>query len=342
MTNELIFDALEYIDDDLLEDVGNLRTQKRTKPRHTWMRVLSAAACICIILGGVFVSGHYFSQFFGGSDGAAPEMAPEIDTGGYSGHPDSVESGVTVPKTEVSLKPNESADMIGFFIYGDRMYVEYARIDGNPALVGDYVGTSNGLIDEWTPEDGYVDYAGSISGDFYAVNGYDPSFMLCMTHDDGMVTVYVNDNGMTLYRGADLFEERLHLTGNFEAVEYQTRHDWYYSLGNVKELSVLSADADGFEDFYGTADQTGSGSALDVFLSELNNGNFMYTDHVPLADGQKNIYDLEIYHLFFRMNDGMTVHLRLYEGGYVRFDGLIPVCVKMDTAAFDALVAELK
>ena len=68
----------------------------------------------------------------------------------------------------------------------------------------------------------------------------------------------------------------------------------------------------------------------------------MYTDDMPLDEGQKNIYDREIYHLFFRMNNGMTIHLRLYDCGYVRFAGLIPVCVKMDTGTFNALVDLLK
>lgn len=103
---------------------------------------------------------------------------------------------------------------------------------------------------------------------------------------------------------------------------WNTRHGTIgkKGLGNVKTLSNDSSEI------------------IDDFIRELNKSNFMYTDDMPLDDGQKNIYDREIYHLFFRMNNGMTIHLRLYDGGYVRFAGLIPVCVKMDTDAFNALV----
>ena len=46
------------------------------------------------------------------------------------------------------------------------------------------------------PEDGYVDLAGSIGGDFYAVNGYDPEFMLCMKSDNGNLQLYICNNGL--------------------------------------------------------------------------------------------------------------------------------------------------
>lgn len=326
MNQDLFFDAMDYIDDDMIEAVDALRTKKKPAVNRTWIRWASAAACVCIVMGGIFAASR-FGLFDGirriGSDGADNEMAMEGAVG-LTDSGDTGKAGVTIPKTEIFIEPNSDADLLAFFIYDGRMYVQYEWIQDHPELVGEYVGTSTGLINEWTPKDGYVDFAGSVSGDFYTVNGFDPSFMLCMKYDDGSVSVYVNDNGMTLYRGSDLFEDRLHLAGNYTMVEYQTRHDWYYSLGNVKALSDESADA------------------VETFVTELNKGDFMYTEDVPLDNGQQNIYDREIYHLFFRMNNGMTVHLRLYDGGYVRYAGLIPVCVKMDEAAFDALVDLLK
>lgn len=75
-------------------------------------------------------------------------------------------------------------------------------------------------------KNGYVDFAGSVPGDFYTVNGYDPSTMLCTKAEDGTVLIYFNDNGFTLYRGSDLSNDRLHLDNNYASVEYQTRYDW--------------------------------------------------------------------------------------------------------------------
>ena len=324
MNKDLIFDAMEYIDDNMLEDVNALRSGSPEKHNRIWMRYISAAACVCIVLGGLlFASQFYNMKSYPESDGMDNEMMAE-GAGGLSGNSDTANPGVTIPKTEVSLKAGQTSDMLGFFIYESRMYVQYEWIQDHPELVGEYVGTCTGLIDEWTKKDGYVDFAGSVSGDFFTVNGYDPSDMLCMKGNDGSVMVYFNDNGFTLYRGSDLFNDRLHLDNNYSKVEYQTRHDWVKSLGNVKTLSDESA------------------GVIEAFVEELNKGSFMYTDDMPLDEGQKNIYDREIYHLFFHMNNVMTIHLRLYDGGYVRFAGLIPVCVKMDTGTFNALVDLLK
>ncbi len=54
MNKDLLFDAMEYIDEEMLEDVNVLRSRKAAKPNRTWMRYASIAACACIILSGVF------------------------------------------------------------------------------------------------------------------------------------------------------------------------------------------------------------------------------------------------------------------------------------------------
>ncbi len=55
MNTDLIFDAMDYIDDDMLEDVDALRAKKKEKTSRIWMRYASAAACLCIIIGVVYI-----------------------------------------------------------------------------------------------------------------------------------------------------------------------------------------------------------------------------------------------------------------------------------------------
>ena len=55
MNTDLIFDAMDYIDDDMLEDVDALRAKKKVKPTRIWMRYASVAACLCIIIGAVYL-----------------------------------------------------------------------------------------------------------------------------------------------------------------------------------------------------------------------------------------------------------------------------------------------
>ena len=45
--------------------------------------------------------------------------------------------------------------------------------------------------------------------------------------------------------------------------------------------------------------------------------------------------------LILKMKNGMTTHLTLYEGGYVRFGGVPSVCVRMDTDIFRELTGIL-
>ena len=236
------------------------------------------------------------------------------------------EEGVVIPKMEVNLDKDSGAmaDMLAFFIWQGRLYVEYERGLADVEFMGDYLGTATGSIDEWSKKDGYVDFAGSINGDFYAVEGYDTSFMLCMKRENGLVSTFINDNDITLYTGADLFEERLHLSGNYETVKYQTRDDWQRSTGVIAEI----AEADL--------------GIVERFVDAVNEAKFLLMKDVPLEEGEKSIYDREIYHMFFEMENGMTVHMRLYKGGYVRFQGLIPACVKVDADVFEEMIAVME
>ena len=85
MNKELIMDAMEYIDDELLEDVNMLRSGNPRKRSRIWMRYASAAACVCIILGGMLVwHGLYDSaenESAYSDNEAVPEMIPEQECG---------------------------------------------------------------------------------------------------------------------------------------------------------------------------------------------------------------------------------------------------------------------
>ena len=239
------------------------------------------------------------------------------------------EDGVTIPPMEVSLSSEIAADMIGFFLYQGRCYVQYEWIYEPSDIVGEYLGTATGLIDEWTSKAGYVEYAGSVRGDFYSVKGYDPSFMLCIKDERGAVCTYICNNGITLKYGAELYEDRLHLSGNYESVQYESRASWYESLGECYEL-------------IGDNSQSDVNAVIQEFVEQIGLAEFIPCSAVPLEEGQSHMVDFEIYHLYFTMKDGTTIHLRLHENGYVRFQGLRDLCVKIPAETYDALVALLE
>ena len=224
--------------------------------------------------------------------------------------------GVTIPKAEFSLAPT-TADGIGFFYYEGRCYVQqFEPIRDGADLIGEYLGTTTGRIDGWTPEDGYADFAGSVSrGDVYTVKGYDPSFLLCMKNLDGIFMPYLCNNGITLTFGSELFEDRLHLSGRFTAVQY-------VSSDSQGELYELNDDGDTVQDF----------------VAELDSARFMLSDDVSLPEGATYLGTTELYCLYFRMEDGTTVSLRLHENGYVCLEGMWEVCLQIPEESYQALI----
>ena len=234
---------------------------------------------------------------------------------------------IYIPPLEIGTPSDVMAsDMIGFFIYEGRIYVEYDPGEmAGQVEIGEYIGRTDGSIDEWTDEEGYVDFAGSVSGDFYTVKNFDPRFMLAANVYDDVYLYYINDNGITLDSGADLFEHRLHMKGHVSEVSYMTRYNWYYSTGISEALDPSE------------------NSEVESFVNALNRSRFMHTKDIPLTNGATNIYDgLEAYHLYIKLDNGFTVHLRLFNGGYVMFDGMDSVCVKVDTEKFESFVSLLQ
>lgn len=295
MKKELISRALSDISDDFISEAA--QQPHRSRPLPT----LAAVACLCLVLLGVFVLRAHDPS------GIAPQ--PPINS----------EMVVTIPLVDKDIgSPINEACMVAFFIYEGRFYESY---DAAPiALRGEKLGTVRGSIDEWSSYTDYAELSGSIGGDFYAVKGYDPGFLLCKDLTDGEVMLYINNRGITVHKGAELFDEGFRLTGNYTAVKGQSRNDWFYSTGKFTDL-------------------TAHRNTLDAFLTALNEGSFVRTQDI-LPEGASNVYDsLEAHHLYFIKPDGVKVHLRLFEGGYVQPDRFREVCVKMDEAAFDAVTA---
>jgi len=309
MKNERLLHILGQIDDAYIEEAAPV-----PKPSHTrlWTHWITAAACLILTAGiTMFLLPDHpvISPTQTAADSS--QMAPD---------------GIIIPPYNLNLSSDETLDMacmVAFFIYEGRSYVAYETLSKDVDFVGDYLGTSTGLIDAWTPKDGYIDFAGSIRGDIYSVDGYNPEFMLCMRAPTGTVTTYINDNGITLHKGSELFEDRLQITGHIQDFYYQLHDDWYYSRDHYLTLSE--------DDF----------SVVEDLLSSLNDLTFIWTNDVALPEQADSIYDTQLAHLFLELENQMTVHLRLFEGGYISFDGLRDVCLKADDIIFNQLAALL-
>ena len=265
------------------------------KKKNVWVKWGAIAACLCFVIMGIII----WRQ-------STPIR--DEDTGITVS-----ENGVTIPQMDVSLSANEAADMIGFFIYQGRCYVQYERIYDDVNIIGEHLGTATGSIDEWTPADGYVDFAGTVNGDFYAINGISPEFMLCMRFDDGSIHTYINDNGITLKTGTDLFEDRFHISETCSGLTYA----WY---NDDDEYFILKESYQ---------------QELTLFLKALDQASFLPSQDAPYD------FDQALYHIDLTLESGMNVRLRLFPEGYVYFDSINGVFLKMETKAFERFAALL-
>lgn len=310
---EKLYHGITNISDDIIEEAQKPQTHRK---RLSYGRWGIAAAILCMALASVLWKGSDRAD----SDSLIAEVGDGFVT--YRSGITVSEEGVTIPPMEVMLgRSNDELCMLAFFIYQGHCYVEYERLENDSSkIVGEYLGTATGLIDEWTPRDGYVELAGSVEGDFYSVKGFEPSFLLCM-QKEGTVSLYVREGGMTLKTGADLYNKWLHLSEDYREVRYETRASWYYSSGEVRQLDAPRAQ-----------------EVLD-FIQALDEAEFLPVEEVEARSGISPFAESEIYHMCFLTENGMTVHLRLHEGGYVRFQGLLNICVQIPEETFRGLTA---
>lgn len=240
--------------------------------------------------------------------------------------PNENKKGVTIPKMEVYLGNTEelAADMIAFFIHNGRCYVQYDLVKNGADFVGKRVGTIRGMIDEWTPEDGYVDGAGSVTGDIYEVEGVSPDFMLCMVWDDGVVETYINNNGISLEKGSDLVDDRLHLRANFETVSFQTDKEYSHTQKAPNELP---------ED---------TKKLFQQFLDSFAEHEFVYMEGKSYYPYGGNTDNSHIYHLYFTTENGLVIRFSLMGDGYVCFPWINGVCVQIEREIYDEVVQLLQ
>lgn len=216
-----------------------------------------------------------------------------------------------------------AADMVPFVIYGGRMYERSQVLEGDAAeeLMGEYLFTSPGYIDEWSSPEEYTDETGSVAGDVYTVKGYDSAFRLCIPLDGGeLLELYDTLDGITLRTGEDLYGERLHLRENWREAEYQTHDDWNSNEDTFRAPELTEEE-------------------MAAFIDALYAGEFEYWG--PDSEtGDIYMLGLEQKHLYFRLADGSSVELRLFENGLVKYAPLPDrVLVDASGAAFDAVWA---
>ncbi|WP_099205386.1 hypothetical protein [Scatolibacter rhodanostii] len=216
------------------------------------------------------------------------------------------EKGVYLEKMELPESNGDlSSDMIGVVVYQGAVYLQAEYLTGDnevkQALIGEYLGETIDSIDEWSKQDKYSqEFASNMAGAVHTVNGYDSSFRICIQSPntpDNDIWLYENINGITLTTGEDLYGTRLHLKDNYQEVLGQSHDDWDNGRNNYKTIDLSEETIAKFVDILYT-------SAFEDLSQEPES---LYEIHQEQA------------HLYFKMKDSTSVHLRLFENGYVGY-----------------------
>ncbi len=344
---------------DFLDAVGSIdaryieEAEKNGNSRRIWKAAFSAAACLAILIGAFLVYPHLFSKTASvpipSPDGTIerepePESIPPQpilkpgDEGYVDPGPEPIR-GIEIPAIELpEVEDGVEMDMMGLVVYRGGIYTQNRWYSGQDAevvapLVGEHLGNASGSISVWSTQDEYTrEFASTVEGEVYTVNGYDPGFRLCIrneyTDETGKTEqeiVFMDRlNGITLVTGYDLFETRLRMRGRIESILWQSHEDW-------NEAKQILHDAD-LEP-----------SVWEAFLDALDQGLFIdaWTPDAPFYEDhpKSTIYtNPNQAHLILYMDDGTEIPLRLIEGGYVSYAGTVSwYFVKMPGEVFDAV-----
>lgn len=253
---------------------------------------------------------------------------------------DEPDEGIYIPAIELEQPlSGVTADMIGFVVYGGKVYTQAEYIwcdqEEKEKYRGAYLGTAKGNYsdccivipdEEHEPVDWTEDFTSNATGDVYTVKGYNPAFRICipdMYEGCPFIAFFECLNDVTLATGEDLYgEQRLNIKENYSKVYY---HRNAYISGNSEdgtEPTVLSDEA--LTMFHKFIDK--------LYVSE-------FTEYQP--DG--TLYEREHMILNVKMKDGSTAELCLFPDGYVKYLYMrSSVMVKMEDEVFTEFYNMLK
>ena len=324
-----ILEAADPTEIEKCEDQENRVDKNERIIRRKWLKWAVIAAGLLLAAGAAI---WFLAQKKGEKE---PGVANENKMNGSM----SDEPGKTVTIPAEVYDPEEdysNADMIALVVYHGGIYTYSYCYEGEDAekikgLLGECVGTASGEIDEWSDSSAYdQELAGTVGGKIYTVKGYDPEFRLCNEIEiskelgGGYSYIFLERlNGITLSKGKELFEDRLHLSENTDKILWVSHGAWNQGVKAQEETAI-------------------SPELWSRFLAEVDQAGFvdMLT---PLVEDQKNnIYDTEQAHLTLQMKDGTVTILRLFAGGYVGYDGLGWYFAKLPGETFDEVFALAK
>ncbi len=333
MKPDKIHDALNHIDDELIEAADKVRSAPPTvRINHTRTLALVATVLVMLVVTLIFarsIASDLTSDGAAGPDNATdiagiPEPGDKINSGAddgldgnpTDGEPGDMNVGVTVQKRVIdeSYKPSKLNSPIDYFCHNGRIYVPYGEIVYRPydEVVGEKLGTVTDVFDTEPYGDYYGELHGNMSFDVYKMKEYDESFMLAVDVD-GSYYVFINDNDLTLKTGADVLSDRFKLASGYSGVTMQYYQGEWQSTVQKHYYEIIER-----------------------FIGAICDAPVVSPDSADISSR------LCLAMLRFEHDSGTLLTLQLYGGGYVSvLLGKSAVLIQIDEDVFNEYIEKL-
>ena len=218
------------------------------------------------------------------------------------------------------------------------------------ALLGDFLDTCTDTPDMCKSEadrqrvrKAFEDPSGEsffgMPGDYYAVNGMPVEKCICyVSRGSGcrsILPLYCL-NGVTLYSGRDVFGDLLDLE-NALRIQWITDEAWNEGL----DVTVYYHDGE-TPGAPAMRELTVSPELLNGFLEELYASEPVVRSEKTYEAFEKEMYAKPSGHLYFTLNNGLLVRLRLYDNGYASFDGSFDLLFRLSGEAWQELLKAIR
>jgi len=192
-------------------------------------------------------------------------------------------------------------------------YVSMVNYDGRVYRC-DYVSQTDRFVGEQL--EGAAVFPYTEGKTVHAVSGLDPSFAVCTVTNGGHgAGVYICDNDITLQYGEELYQDRLHLSEQYDSVQY---------------ILPKGGDFSGEKQLFNAVKHR---ETVEEFIQALENGTCIkrvdYSSHAVRC------------RLFFICQSGVQVELWLYEDGTVVYTGVSDIAVEIDKTSLDHMLTLL-
>ena len=222
-----LINAVGDIDPELVEGASDMKPVKRPRRYLAAFAAALAGAAVLAVGLGVLLNGKGTGTEDPESRGVSPETATELP---------GVQAAAPTERTmyETTEDPRQMS-YIGFIKYRDCNYFFYQNVFGAPELVGERLGSIETTVKPGTPLEDWPDMSSYEKGDFYAVNGFDPAFMICRT-SRGFVSIFISRSECGHMTPEEILEGVWHASDYLSSVRYEGSESRFHGYDEVFEL----------------------------------------------------------------------------------------------------------